>query len=44
MSALESGFFADGDVKEMKVINLGENKIGILVAQNNGPLRLFSVK
>ena len=36
-----SGFNANGDVKQMKTIRLANNSTGILVAQNNGPLKLF---
>lgn len=39
-----SGFSATGDVKRMKKIILGDKRIGVLVAQNNGALKLFEVK
>lgn len=39
-----SGFKATGDVKYMKKIMLSGNKKGVLVAQNNGALKLFEVR
>ncbi|MEQ9288528.1 MAG: VCBS repeat-containing protein [Cyclobacteriaceae bacterium] len=39
-----SGFRATGDVKCMKKIMLSGNKKGVLVAQNNGALKLFEVR
>jgi len=39
-----SGFNANGDVKHMKIIRLANDSIGILVAQNNGPLKLFKLQ
>ena len=38
------GFDANGDVKHMKTIKLANNTLGILVAQNNGPLKLFKLQ
>lgn len=39
-----SGFNANGDVKQMKTIGLANSSLGILVAQNSGPLKLFKLK
>ena len=39
-----SGFKADGDVKHIKMIQLGNNGLGVLVGQNNGLLKLFEVQ
>ena len=37
----ESGFFAPGDVKDIKMIGLNDGSKAILVANNNGPLQVF---
>jgi len=39
-----SGFNANGDVKAIKLIKLANNDFGVLVAQNNGLLKLFKVQ
>lgn len=37
-----SGFYADGNVKDMVGIELSSSKWGVLVAENNGKVRLFA--
>ncbi|NNC96088.1 MAG: VCBS repeat-containing protein [Chitinophagales bacterium] len=44
-SVLESGFFSPGDVKDIRMINLGADKReAIIVTNNSGPVQLFEVK
>ncbi len=43
LNYLESGFYESGNVKEIKSINLANNKKGVLVGVNNGELKLYSV-
>jgi hypothetical protein len=39
-----SGFFVDGDTKSMSMISLGGDKgMGVLVAENDGPVHLFEL-
>jgi enediyne biosynthesis protein E4 len=39
----KSGFLANGDVKDLKLIHLANNKLGILVARNSGDLALIEI-
>ncbi|MCG8318395.1 MAG: FG-GAP-like repeat-containing protein [Cytophagales bacterium] len=41
--ARQTGFMADGDVKKLGLIKLGNHRHGVLVARNNGALTLFQV-
>ena len=43
LTAAETGFMADGDVKKLGLIKLGPGRCGVLVARNNGPLTLYEV-
>ena len=43
LTATETGFMADGDVKKLGLIKLGPGRYGVLVARNNGPLTLYEV-
>ncbi|MGN6437012.1 MAG: VCBS repeat-containing protein [Agriterribacter sp.] len=43
ISPVQSGFIADGDVKDMAVITLGNHQKVILVAVNNDSLRVFKI-
>ena len=42
-TAGQTGFMADGDVKKLGLIKLGNHRHGVLVARNNGALTLFQV-
>ena len=45
MAPFSSGFKADGDVKKLGLIKLANNKgNGVIVVQNNGPLKLSEVR
>lgn len=45
VNLLESGFFARGDVKDIKMIHIGaDKKPAILVANNNAPMQAFVMK
>ena len=39
----DTGFMADGDVKKLGLIKLGDHQHGVLVARNNGVLTLFQI-
>lgn len=41
MSIAQSGFYAPGDVKDVKIIRRANGKKMILVSNNNGPLQVF---
>ncbi len=43
MAYLKSNFFADGDVKCLRKIDLANGKTGIIVARNSGRLSLFEI-